>query len=270
MQEEMMNLRSKDAAATWSRRCLSAVMILCAAAGLSGFAIKPQSGLAGKHVLVFSKTAGFRHDSIAKGQSTLAALGQTNGFDVTTTEDAKAFTTEGLRPYDAVVFLNTTGDVLDEPQQKALEGFVHSGHGVLGIHSATDTESDGNWPWYTGLIGAHFKAHPVIQEARLVVVSAEDPAITDNPTLAGKTEVRITDEWYDFINESANIHPILAIDRQSYSGSTATGLSPIVWSNRYDGGRAFYIGLGHRAELYDTPMMQALILAGLKFTVAPS
>ena len=255
--------------ATWSQKGIATLVALCAASVLSGFAAQDHSGLEGAHVLVFSKTAGFRHDSIAKGQATLEALGKANGFEVTTTEDAQAFTAKSLMAYDAVVFLNTTGDVLDEPQQQALEGFVRTGHGVLGMHSATDTESDGKWPWYTALIGAHFKAHPQIQEARLVVASPKDPAIVNNKAFVGKTEIRVTDEWYDFRNESPNIHPILLVDRQSYAGSTATGLSPVVWSNRYDGGRAFYIGIGHRIELYDTPMLQELMLDGLKFVVAP-
>ncbi|HTM82275.1 ThuA domain-containing protein [Asticcacaulis sp.] len=265
---QMINWYS-HALVTCSKKVVSSLVALCAASVLSGFAAQDQSGLEGAHVLVFSKTAGFRHDSIAKGQATLEALGKANGFEVTTTEDAHAFTAESLMAYDAVVFFNTTGDVLDEPQQQALEGFVRAGHGVLGMHSATDTESDGKWPWYTALMGAHFKAHPEIQEARLVVASPEDPAIINNPAFAGKVEIRVKDEWYDFRNESPNVHPILLVDRQSYTGSTATGLSPIVWSNRYDGGRAFYIGLGHRIELYDTPMLQELMLDGLKFVLVP-
>ena len=254
----------------WSRKGMAALVVLGAAAMLAGFTAQNQSGdvkLEHAHILVFSKTAGFRHDSIEKGQSTLQTLGKANGFGVTITEDANAFTAETLNGYDAVVFLNTTGDVLNDSQQRAFEAFIRAGHGVFGIHSATDTESDGKWPWYTTLIGAHFKAHPAIQEARLVVTDPADPAVINNPSFAGKTEIRITDEWYDFRDVNPNVHPILAVDRQSYTGSTATGLSPIVWSNRYDGGRAFYIGLGHRSELYDTPMLQELVLDGLKFAV---
>src|SRR5689334_15075946 len=68
-------------------------------------------------VLVFSKTAGFRHSSIETGIAAVKKLGQENGFAVDATEDASVFTERGLRPYRAVVFLSTTGDILDARQQ---------------------------------------------------------------------------------------------------------------------------------------------------------
>ena len=64
-------------------------------------------------VLVFSKTAGFRHDSIPAGITAIQQLGAANDFTVTATEDATAFTDANLAQYEAVVCLSTTGDVLD-------------------------------------------------------------------------------------------------------------------------------------------------------------
>src|SRR3954470_13000752 len=97
-------------------------------------------------VLVFSKTAGFRHSSIGVGIAAIKKLGQENGFAVDTTEDATAFTSKNLAQYRAVVFLNTTGDVLDPAEQDDFERYIQAGGGYVGIHSATDTEYD--WPWY--------------------------------------------------------------------------------------------------------------------------
>jgi cytochrome c len=109
-------------------------------------------------VLVFSKTAGFRHTSIGAGLAAIRKLGQENGFAVDATEDAGAFTAKNLARYRAVVWLNTTGDVLDATQQDNFERYIQAGGGYVGIHSATDTEY--GWPWYGRLAGAWFNGHP--------------------------------------------------------------------------------------------------------------
>ena len=120
-----------------------------------------------QRILVFSKTAGFRHQSIEAGIAAIKKLGQENGLAVDATEDAAAFTDANLKKYRAVVFLSTTGDVLNDTQQDALERYVQAGGGWVGIHSATDTEYD--WPWYGQLVGAYFKRHPAVQEAKVDV-----------------------------------------------------------------------------------------------------
>ncbi|MGH7678303.1 MAG: ThuA domain-containing protein [Gemmatimonadaceae bacterium] len=107
-------------------------------------------------VLVFSKTAGYRHASIEPGIAAITRLGGENGFGVDATEDAGAFTDKNLARYQAVVFLSTTGDVLDASQQKSLERYIRAGGGWVGIHAATDTEYE--WPWYGRL--AYFSSHP--------------------------------------------------------------------------------------------------------------
>ena len=118
-------------------------------------------------VLVFTKTAGFRHDSIPDGIAAIQTLGRENGFAVEATEDAGRFTDEGLAAYRAVIFLNTTGDVLAADQERAFERYIRSGGGFVGIHSAADTEYD--WAWYGDLVGAYFDSHPAIQQAQIHV-----------------------------------------------------------------------------------------------------
>ena len=212
-------------------------------------------GLQGGRILVMSKTAGFRHASIPTGQAALLEIAREEGFTVTFTEDAAQFSDEGLGQYDAVVFLNTTGDMLDQAQQASFERYIATGRGLLGIHAATDTETDAGWPWYNALIGAKFKSHPAIQEARLI------------PSAPGSAEFRFTDEWYDFADPSPSRQPLVEIDRGSYDGSSATGREPIVWTNEVAGGRVFYIGLGHTDESYASPVMRAFIVQGLRYAV---
>lgn len=245
--------------------CLLALFWVLPMAALADASAPKSYPLMGAQVLVFSRTAGFRHASIAKGQETFRALARQNGFSVTFTENAGQFRDDILKTYDAVVFLNTTGDVLDPDQQAAFERYISSGHGLLGIHAATDTERDGTWPWYIKLIGASFVSHPAQTEARLVVMDPQNPAISADAALVKAGEFRMADEWYNFANVSPTLVPVIDIDGSSYKGAASTGINPMVWSNRFSGGRAFYIGLGHRDEDYDLPLMQRLMLQGLIF-----
>ena len=125
-------------------------------------------------VLVFSKTATFRHDSIPTGIAAIESLGHKEGFHADATEDSAVFAEATLARYRAVIFLNTTGDVLDANQQAAFEGFIRSGGGFVGIHSATDTEYD--WPWYGRLAGTYFRNHPAVQPAVLHVEDRAHPS----------------------------------------------------------------------------------------------
>ena len=118
-------------------------------------------------VLVFSKTSGFHHNSISAGIQAIIKLGTSNGFDVDTTQNSEKFNDDSLKNYSAVIFLNTTGDVLNYQQQVAFERYMQSGGGYVGIHSATDTEYD--WGWYGRLVGGYFNGHPQVQQATLNV-----------------------------------------------------------------------------------------------------
>ncbi|MGW4226814.1 ThuA domain-containing protein [Streptomyces bauhiniae] len=210
-------------------------------------------------VLVFSKTAGFRHDSIPDGIAAMQQLGATDGLTVDATEDATAFTTRNLRRYDAVVFLSTTGDVLNSAQQRAFESYIRQGGGYVGIHAAADTEYD--WPFYGGLAGAWFDSHPAIQPATVVV---EDHAHPSTAALPARWER--TDEWYNYrSNPRANAHVLASLDESSYSGGTMDGDHPIAWCQSYQGGRAFYTGGGHTRESYADPAFRAHLLGGLRW-----
>ncbi|MEI7033391.1 ThuA domain-containing protein [Streptomyces pratensis] len=209
-------------------------------------------------VLVFSKTAGFRHSSIDEGITALRQLGAANNFTVTATEDAAAFTPGNLAAYEAVVFLSTTGDILNASQQTAFEGYIGAGGGYVGIHAAADTEYD--WTWYGGLAGALFRSHPHIQPA---AVTVEDRA-HDATAHLGPTWQR-TDEWYDYrTNPRSTAHVLASLDESTYSGG-AMGDHPIAWCKDYEGGRAFYTGGGHTEDSYADPVFRRHLLGGIRW-----
>ena len=181
-------------------------------------------------VLVFHRTRGFRHDSIPAGIAAITELGQEYGFAVTSTADASVFTDSDLAGYAVIVFLSTTGDVLDGEQERALERFIEAGNGFVGIHSAAGTEYE--WPWYGSLIGAYFDSHPAPQQALIQVVEPQHPAMQGLP----RTFVRF-DEWYNFRNQPDSDVMILAtLDESSYEGGTMGKPHPIVWARQYEEG----------------------------------
>ncbi|MER7729128.1 lectin [Streptomyces sp. NPDC096323] len=210
-------------------------------------------------VLVFSRTAGFRHSSIGSGVTALRELGAANNFTVDATEDPRAFNPGNLARYEAVVFLSTTGDVLDNSQQTAFEQYIEGGGGYVGIHAAADTEYE--WPFYEGLAGALFRSHPPTQSA---TVKIEDRA-HDATAHLGSTWQR-TDEWYDYrSNPRATAHVLASLDESTYSGGTMSGDHPIAWCKDYQGGRAFYTGGGHTDESYTEPAFRRHLLGGVRW-----
>lgn len=232
----------------------AALVIASALLALDARAAEPRADLA---VLVFSKTAGYRHDSIEAGIAAVRALGKEKGLRVDATESASDFNDGRLATYRVVVFLNTTGDVLDTAQQDAFERFIRSGNGFVGVHSAADTEYD--WPWYGGLVGAYFKSHPRIQPATLRVTAGNHPSTVHLPA-----EWRRRDEWYNFRDDPAPRGPILlVIDERSYTGGTMRNRHPMAWCQEYDGGRAWYTALGHTAETYSEPLFLQHLLGGI-------
>ncbi|MDB6068165.1 MAG: C-terminal target protein [Pedosphaera sp.] len=211
-------------------------------------------------VLIFSATAGYRHDSITNGIATIKALGTNNNFGVDATEDATLFNDANLAQYKAIIFLNTTGDVLTNAQQQgALQHFVEAGGGWVGVHAAADTLH--NWPWYGGLVGAYFVSHPAIQQATVKVADRVDPSTFMLP----KRWVR-TDEWYNLsINPRGAVHVLATLDENTYTGGSNGFDHPIAWSQNYDGGRAWFTAGGHTPESYAEPLFQAHLLGGIQF-----
>lgn len=214
---------------------------------------------AGYDVLVFSRTAGFRHDAIPAGIAALRELATDDGATVVATEDPGVFVAAELARFEAVVFLNTSGDVLDASQQAAFEAWVGAGGGFVGVHAATDTEYD--WPFYGELVGTHFASHPPIQAATIVVEDRTHPATSHLDATWPRT-----DEWYDFTsNPRGNVHVLASLDGASYAGAATSGDHPIAWCRTYAGGRAFYTGGGHTEASYAEPAFRAHLLGAIRY-----
>ncbi|MGW1225883.1 ThuA domain-containing protein [Streptomyces sp. NPDC002530] len=212
-----------------------------------------------KRVLVFSKTAGFRHDAIPEGIAALKELGKDSNITVDATEEAGQFTTANLARYDAVVFMSTTGDVLNADQQKAFENYIATGGGYMGVHAAADTEYD--WSFYGGLVGAYFSGHPAIQPVTVRVEDHKHPATAH----LGDSWQR-TDELYNYrTNPRDKVKVLATLDETTYTGGTMKGDHPITWCQTYQGGRSFYTGLGHTKESYAEADFRGLLLGGLRY-----
>lgn len=211
-------------------------------------------------VLVFSKTNGYRHASIPAGIAAIKAMGEANKFTVEATEDSLAFTVENLSKYKAVIFLSTTGNVLGEAQEKALEKFIQQGGGFVGVHAAADCEYD--WPWYVKMVGASFLSHPEQQVAKLLV---KDKTHRSTKHLPDTWERK--DEWYNFKSMNPDVKVLITIDENSYKGGKNGDNHPMAWFHDYDGGRAFYTELGHAEESFSEPLYLQHLLGGIQYAL---
>lgn len=255
---------------------LAIVVLFCQCLGActGGWDVPPR-------VLVFSKTNGYRHESIEAGKAALVELCYKNGIFCDTTENAALFTEENLRRYAAVVFLNTNGEVLDPRQEADFERYIQAGGGFMGVHSASATEY--TWSWYGGLLGAYFKDHPAIQEVDLHPGDCTDPAVTH---LACQPW-RWKEELYNFRHYEPDLTVLLSVDDSTYKGGTSPdffqkagrtthhpptgggggGFHPLAWRHEYDGGRSFYTALGHIPEGYGDPVFRQHLLGGLLYAI---
>ena len=213
-------------------------------------------------VLVFTKTTGFRHDSIPVGIATIQRLGREHRFAVEQTEDERAFTNSNLARYDALVFLSTTGEpIARRDHRRAFQRYIRRGGGFLGIHAASDSFE--RWPWYVGLVGARFRRHaPGTAAAHVVVEDAGTPATRGLPRVW-----RRVDEWYAFrSNPRGHVHVLATLDERTYDprGAAMGADHPIAWCHRYAGGRAVYTAMGHTSGSYREPLFVAHLLGAIE------
>ncbi len=216
-----------------------------------------------KKVLVFSKTEGYRHTSISAGKQAIIDMGARDGFKVDTSEHAGVFNQEDLAQYSAVVFLNTTMDILNYQQQSHFERYIQAGGGFVGIHAAADTEYD--WPWYGKLVGAYFNGHPSdpnVREATCDVIDHGHIASDSLPDSFQKI-----DEFYNYKNINPNLNVLVTIDETTYEGGTNGDFHPMTWYHEFDGGRAFYTGFGHTDETYNEPEFLEILSGGIEYAI---
>ncbi len=227
-------------------------------------AASPALPICHKRILVFSKTAAFRHASIADGKQVLKKLADAHGFAIDFSEDANVFSDSNLARYNAVVFLMTTGEIFNDSQQIAFQHYIEAGGGFVGIHSASDTEYD--WPWYGGLVGAYNNVsnkHSSVQPATVHVEDSTTPSTNMLPALWMRT-----DEWYNFaVNPRSKVHVLLTVDEKTYKGGIMGTDHPLAWYHAYDGGRAWYTAMGHTSESYHEPLFQQHLWGGILYAV---
>ena len=221
-----------------------------------------KSPAAGFNVLVFSKTLMFRHASITNGIVAIKQLGAENHFHVDATEDAAWFTAKNLAKYRMVIFLSTSGDILNEDQQAAFRNFIEQGGGLAAIHAAVagDVATAGNWPWYGEALCARFTNHSAIVQATVDVEDRQHPSTAALP----EHWVR-ADEWYNFIASPRGQARVLAsLDETTYQGGTMGKDHPIAWCKQVGKGRVWYTALGHTEASFTEPLFLKHLLGGIQ------
>lgn len=213
-------------------------------------------------VLVFSKTMGFKHAAIPKGIAAIQELGRQHDFEVDTTKNSAYFEEDSLKQYSAVIFMNTTGDILDFKQEAAFERYIQSGGGFVGVHSATDTEYD--WNWYGKLVGGYFLSHPAgTPEADFII---KDQNFIATEFFTDSVWHRI-DEMYNFKKLNPDVNVLITVDEDTYEGGTNGDHHPMSWYHDYNGGRAFYTALGHTDASYEDEQYLKHLLGGIQYAI---
>ena len=239
--------------------------LLCAACLLAFFVAHSAAQAQQFNVLLFTKTDGFHHKSINEGVTAIREMAEKHHFSLDWHEDAKVINEKNLEKYDVIFFLLTTGNILNDEQQGAMERFIQSGKGFVGVHSASDTEYD--WDWYTKMVGRTFHIHPVIQTAELEVLDRKFPGLERMPD-----NFWWTDEFYEFGTERIDtLNYILSVDGETFDTyanwdekeSREMDFRPMAWYHEYDGGRAFYTALGHVPATYHDRLFLEHIYGGL-------
>jgi type 1 glutamine amidotransferase len=216
-------------------------------------------------VLVFSRTLGYRHDSITNGIAAIRNLGVEHHFTVEATEDAGAFTATNLIRYQAVVLLSVTGDVWDSAEQTALKEYIEGGGGVAAIHGAIfgPLACEEKWAWYGELFCCAFTNHCAVQSAMVELADSTHPSTAGLPA-----HWRRTDEWYNFTGTPRGCARILAtVDESTYQGGTMGQDHPIAWCRRVGKGRLWYTAMGHTGSSYAEPLFLRHLYGGIQYAL---
>lgn len=241
-----------------------------------------------RRILMFTRSQGFEHSVVKRknGQLSLAEtivtdLGKKHGFEVTCTKDGREFLPQNLAKYDGFVF-ETTGDLTKEggdhqppmpPEGKtALLKAIAGGKGFIGCHCASDTfHSPGDRPKnqppdkmdpYIRMLGGEFIIHGAQQKARMRVIDHKFPGA---PNIK---DLDLLEEWYALKNFAPDLHVILVQETQGMKGIMYQRPDfPATWARKHQKGRVFYTSMGHREDVWENPVFQALLLGGLNWAV---
>jgi uncharacterized protein len=207
-------------------------------------------------ILAFTKTAGYRHESIDAGKKALSKLASENNFDIEFSENSEIFSDDGLSNFNVIIFLNTSGDILNENQQAAFKKFMQNQGGFVGIHNAIDTEPE--WAWYTTLLGTKLNTSADVKDGVVRVMDVKHPSTKSLPYKWDRK-----DEYVSFTGTLANDVKVLAVIDESANEGGA--FHPFCWYHEFEGGRAWYTAGGHTQESYTDPVFIKHLLGGIRY-----
>jgi uncharacterized protein len=217
-------------------------------------------------LLVLALPTRYHYEYIPVAHESFERLAKLHAFELTWSQQAHVM--EGdLSRYAAIVFLNSSGEELNERQREGVERYMRAGGNAVVVHRAI-ISSPGVWPWYEKLVGRSFRIHPMLQSA---VVNKADPSF---PAAFALPEHWIwSDEWYEFTNpHQVTVNPVLTVDERSYDpkriwpGQVAHGMGadhPVSWYHAHEKGRVFVTALGHNAEMYKDPQYLGHLWGGI-------
>ncbi|MFC8300801.1 ThuA domain-containing protein [Micromonospora orduensis] len=227
----------------------------------------PASAAPAFRALLFTKTAGYRHDSIPAGISMFQQQAAANNFELVQTEDSSVFTPANLATFDVIIMFQTSGMVwTSAAQRQAVEGYLASGKGIVGVHNATDMGIESEYPWWDQTIngGAHMPEHsPGVLPGTAIVADKQHPSTAGLPDRWNRSE-----EWYNFdTNPRGNVHVLVTADERTYNpGSRAMGPDhPISWCRNVSGGRVWATAMGHAIDSYSETNFRNHVLGGVKW-----
>lgn len=220
-----------------------------------------------RRVLVYSKVTGYFHESIPDGIKAIQKLGAQNSFAVDSTKDSTYFTDNNLKKYAAVIFVNTSGNILSPEQKRAMERYIQAGGGFVGIHCASANfkripPPEPDWIWFHQLVGAVQTNHPAPSWGVIRIIDSKHPSTQHLPK-----EWTWHEEWYNFKDIQPDLHVLYTVDETTYKGGENGPNHPLAWYHEFDGGRSFYTALGHFPVAYTNPFFLKHILAGIEYAM---
>ncbi|OLF14586.1 hypothetical protein BLA60_04595 [Actinophytocola xinjiangensis] len=223
----------------------------------------PAAPAVGEKVLLFTKTAGYRHDSIPAGVAMFQQMATDNGWQLTHTEDSTVFTDGTLPTFDVVVMFQTSGMVWTTAAQRtAFQNYLRGGGGIVAIHNATDMNIENEFPWWDQVLGMTMTQHSATVAGTAKVADQAHPSGQGLPQRWNRTE-----EWYNFNrNARGDVHVLATADETTYDpGSSGMGSDhPISWCRNVEGGRLWATAMGHQSSAYSEPLFRSHILGGVR------
>ena len=235
---------------------------------------KPKNGKL-QRVLIFSKTAWYRHPALPELNGFLVRLGAKHNIQMDVTESPEDFSR--LNNYQAIIFNSTTdiGKTLNEQHRKQLKDWYHAGGGIMGLHAAAVHHN--TWPWWTELVGCDFNSDSEFVKAKLIV----DAKNKNHPTVKGfGPTFDYTADWTNHdksVTGLPGVRVLLRVDEKSYDpvrdafktrGGKPMGIDhPVSWIREFEGGRFFYTELGHEVKSLNTKFGHQHLIEGLRWII---